>query len=110
MKTVTVAKSIAYDRLYQKLENKEGEKEVFKLVRDRERRTRDLRVVRCIKDENNKALSKDAEIKERWKMYFSKILNNEMMEDFRSRKRQSSERDLYHQLCEPISKERLKRP
>jgi len=37
-KVVAVAKSTAYDRLYQKLETKEGEKEVFKLTRARERR------------------------------------------------------------------------
>ena len=56
---------MAYDRLYQKLEIKKGEKIVFKLARARERRTRDLSVVRCIKDENNKVLFENAEIKER---------------------------------------------
>jgi len=65
-KVVVVAKSIACDRLYQKLKIKESVKVVFKLVRVRERRTRNLDVVRCIKDENDKVLSKDAEIKERW--------------------------------------------
>ena len=64
-KAVAVAKCGAYDRLYQKLETKEGEKEVFKLARVRERSTRDLGVVRCIKDENGRVLSGDAEIKSR---------------------------------------------
>jgi len=50
-KAIAIAKSKAYNRLYQKLESKEGEKEIFKLARVRERRTRDLGVVRCIKDE-----------------------------------------------------------
>ena len=58
-KAVAVAKSLAYDRLYQKLATKEG----FKLARARERRTRDLGVVRCIKDEDGKVLPEDAEIK-----------------------------------------------
>jgi len=62
---VAVAKSKAYDKLYQKLETKESEKEVFKLARAKERRTRDLGHVMCIKDENGKVLSKDAKIKER---------------------------------------------
>jgi len=66
-KAVAVVKSMAYDRLYQKLGTKEGEKKVFKLARARERKTRDLGVMRCIKDENGKVLSKDAEIKVRWK-------------------------------------------
>ena len=65
-KAVAVAKSMAYDRLYRKLKTKEGKKEVFKLAKDRKRITRDLGVVRCVKDENGKALSEDAEIKERW--------------------------------------------
>ena len=65
MKAVAVAKSIAYDRLYHRLDTKKGEKEVFKLARARDRRTRDLGVVRSIKDKNGKVLSEDAEINER---------------------------------------------
>ena len=56
---------MAYDRLYHRLETKEEDKKVFKLARARDRRTRELGVVRCIKDDNGKVLSKDAEIKER---------------------------------------------
>ena len=55
-KAVAVAKSLACDRLYRRLETKEGEKVVFKLARARERRTRDLDVVKCIRDENGKVL------------------------------------------------------
>jgi len=58
-KAVIVAKSMAYDRLYQKLGTKEGEKEVIILARARERKTKELGVVRCIKDKNGKVLSKD---------------------------------------------------
>ena len=65
-KAVVVAKCGAYDRLYRKLETKEGEKEVFKLARARERSTRDLGVVRCIKDEDGRVLSGDTKIKGRW--------------------------------------------
>lgn len=60
-----VAKRMICNRLYQKLETKEGETEVFKLARVREKRTRDLGVVRYIKDENVKVLFEDAEIKGR---------------------------------------------
>ena len=56
---------------------KEGEREVFKLARVRERRTRDLGVVRCIKDEEGKVLTEDADIKERWQSLFAKLLNGE---------------------------------
>jgi len=64
-KAVAVVKNLAFDRLYHRLGTKEGEKEVFKLARARDRKTRDLGVVTCIKDENGKVLSEDAEIKER---------------------------------------------
>jgi len=74
--------SLTYNRLYQKLGAKEGEKEVFKLARARERKTSNLCVVRSIKDENDKVLSEDATIKKRWQIYFSKLLNCEVMEDF----------------------------
>jgi len=47
---------MAYGRLYPKLQTKKGDKEAFKLARARERITRDLGVVRCIKDENSKVL------------------------------------------------------
>ena len=76
-RAVAVAKSQAFDRLYHRLETKEGEKEVFKLARVRERKTRDLGVVRCIKDEDGKVLTEDAEIKERWQRFFAKLLNGE---------------------------------
>jgi len=39
-KVAAVAKNMAFDRLYPRLETKKGEKEVFKLARVRERKTR----------------------------------------------------------------------
>jgi len=66
--------------------------------------------VRCIKDENGKVLCKDVEIKQRWQMYFSKLLNGEMMEDFRSMRRESSASQLDLCFCEPISKDEIKEP
>jgi len=84
-KAVAVAKSMTYDKLYQKLGTKKGEKEVFKLPRARERRTRDLGEARCTKDENSNVLFSDAELKDKWQMYFSKLINGEMSEDCRSR-------------------------
>ena len=75
------------------------------LTRGRETRTTDLCVVKCIKDENGKVLSDDAEINERSQRYFSKLLNGEVMEHFRSKERESRERRLDPQLCEPISKD-----
>ena len=63
-KVVAIAKNQAYESLYQKLNSKEGENEVFKLARAREKRTRDN--VRCIKDEDGRVLVEDAKVQERW--------------------------------------------
>ena len=43
----------------------------------RERKIRDLGVVRCIKDEEGKVLIEDVEIRERWQRFFAKLLNGE---------------------------------
>ena len=65
----------AYDDLYTRLDSKEGEKRVYKLAKIRERKTRDFNQVKCIKSEDSKLLAIDEEIKERWKNYFEKLLN-----------------------------------
>lgn len=54
----------AYDMLSTKLGPKEGEKDIYILVKARERKRRDLGGVNCIKDDDNKVLVMDDEIKE----------------------------------------------
>jgi len=61
-----VAKNNAYERLYQKLDSKGGENEFFRLARARESHTRDISTVRCIKDEDGRALVEDVKVQERW--------------------------------------------
>jgi len=51
------------------LDTKEGERNIYKLGKSRERKIRDLNQVKCIKSEDAKVLVKDEEIKERWKDY-----------------------------------------
>lgn len=74
-KAFVVAKIDAYKRLYQKLESKEGEKEVFRPVRAKGRRMRDLGNLRCIQDEDVKVMIKDTKILERWQYFFFKLFN-----------------------------------
>jgi len=64
-KAVAIAKHNAYERLYQKLETKEVKKDVLKLARARERKTRDLGCIRCIKGEDDRVLVEETEIRER---------------------------------------------
>ena len=74
-KAMAIAKANAYERLYQRLEFEEGEKEVFKLVRTRERRTRYLSSVRCMKNRDGKVLIEDTKVQEMWQSYFYKLFN-----------------------------------
>ena len=64
------AKNETFERLYQKLDTKEGERDIYRIAKVRERKTRDLSQIKCIKDECNRVLVSDGEIKERWKRYF----------------------------------------
>ena len=77
-KVVAVAKNNAYERLYQRLETEEDKKEVFKLARARERRTRDMSKVRCFKNGKGKVLVEEEEIKGRWQSCFFELFNGEL--------------------------------
>jgi hypothetical protein len=65
MKAVSEANDRAYTELYRKLDTKEGENDVYKMTKIRERNTRDFNQVKCIKDETDRFLVKDEEIKNR---------------------------------------------
>ena len=49
-RAVSVAKGKAYDDLYQRLGMKEGEKDIYRMPRIHERKTRDINEIKCIKD------------------------------------------------------------
>ncbi|GJN11353.1 hypothetical protein PR202_ga29537 [Eleusine coracana subsp. coracana] len=49
-RAVSVAKGQAYDNLYQRLGTKEGEKDIYRMARICERKTRDINQIKCIKD------------------------------------------------------------
>jgi hypothetical protein len=76
-KAVSEAGGRAYTELYRKLDTKEGENDVYKMTKLRERKTRDFNEVKCIKDEADRLLVKDKKIKNRWREYFDKLFNDE---------------------------------
>ena len=55
-KAVAMAKGRVYDNLYARMKTKEGEKELYRLVRQRDRAGKDVQHVRVIKDENGNVM------------------------------------------------------
>jgi hypothetical protein len=66
-----------YDGLYQRLGTKEGEKNIYRMAKSRERKTRDIIQLKCIKDAIERLLTKDEDIKSRWREYFDKLFNED---------------------------------
>jgi hypothetical protein len=76
-RAVSEARGRMYDGLYQRLGMKEGEKDIYRMAKSRERKTRDIIHVKCIKDETERLLTKDEDIKNRWWEYFDKLFNED---------------------------------
>ena len=68
-----MAKRHAYENLYARLETK-GEKELYRLVRQRDRAGKDVQQVRVMKDENSNVMVSLEAMLKRWKKYFEKLI------------------------------------
>ena len=84
----------AYEKLYKKLETKEGENEVFKIAKQRNRQSKDVQQVRVIKSKTGEILMEEEKVKQRWKEYFDNLLNHENPRDRRETKEEGRERDV----------------
>ena len=49
-RAIAEAKGRAYEDLYQRLNTKEGEKDIYRMARAHDRKTRDFNQVKCIKN------------------------------------------------------------
>lgn len=74
---VAKAKQKAYDGLYTRLDTREGEKDLYRLARQRDRDGRDVQQIRVIKDEDGKVLTSEDSVQRRWKEYFQVLMNEE---------------------------------
>ncbi|WP_272658120.1 hypothetical protein [Providencia sp. PROV105] len=90
-------KSLAFSDLYNRLDTKEGERCLYKLAKQRDRRSKDIVQVRCIKDENNKVLFLEKDIENRWMRYFDKLFNegSESTIDFSNLNTLNKNREFY---------------
>ena len=64
-RTVSEAKGRAYGDLYQRLSMKEGEKDIYRMARARDRKTRNFNQVKCINDEREQLMVREDEIRHR---------------------------------------------
>ena len=70
-----MAKAHTYEDLYARLETKEGEKELYRLARQRDKVGKDLQHVRVMKDENDNVTVSSEAVLKGWKEYFEKLMN-----------------------------------
>ncbi|KAK3523982.1 hypothetical protein QTP70_017489, partial [Hemibagrus guttatus] len=74
---VSKAKQKAYDELYTRLDTREGEKDLYRLARQRDRDGKDVQQVRVIKDRDGRVLTSEESVQRRWKEYFEVLMNEE---------------------------------
>ncbi|KAK3510676.1 hypothetical protein QTP70_013013 [Hemibagrus guttatus] len=74
---VSMAKQKAYDELYTRLDTREGEKDLYRLARQRDRDGKDVQQVRVIKDGDGRVLTSEESVQRRWKEYFEELMNEE---------------------------------
>ncbi|KAK3515912.1 hypothetical protein QTP86_004938, partial [Hemibagrus guttatus] len=74
---VSKAKQKAYDELYTRLDAREGEKDLYRLARQRDRDGKDVQQVRVIKDRDGRVLTSEESVQRRWKEYFEELMNEE---------------------------------
>ncbi|KAK3529130.1 hypothetical protein QTP70_016558 [Hemibagrus guttatus] len=72
---VSKAKQKAYDELYTRLDTREGEKDLYRLARQRDRHGKDVQQVRVIKDRDGRVLTSEETVQRRWKEYFEELMN-----------------------------------
>ena len=102
-KAVAMAKGRKYDHLYARLETKEGEKELYRLARQRDRAGKNVQHVRVIKDENGNVMVNSEAVLKRWKEYFEKLMNKK-----NDREPRTEEAKVVNEEVNCISREEVK--
>ncbi|KAK3515449.1 hypothetical protein QTP70_021407 [Hemibagrus guttatus] len=77
VRNVLEVKRVSYDELYTRLDTREGEKDLYRLARQRDRDGKDVQQVRVIKDRDGRVLTSEESVQRRWKEYFEELMNEE---------------------------------
>ena len=88
------ARNKAYEELYEKLEKKDGENEVFKIAKQRNRQSKDVQQIRVIKSKTGEILMEEEKVKQRRKEYFDNLLNHKNPKERRETRTEGRERDV----------------
>jgi hypothetical protein len=93
------------------LGTKEGEKDIYRMTKSREGKARDIIQVKCIIDATERLLTKDEDIKNRWREYFNKLFKEDSGSssielDISS---YNLNRQFVHRIQESVVKDALKR-
>ena len=79
--SVAEAKMVAEKDLYDELESKDGEANIHRIAKVRQRMRQDITAKSCIKDSAGKLLVQNVEIQNKWKEYYEDLLNVENPSD-----------------------------
>ncbi|KAE8277169.1 hypothetical protein D5F01_LYC25016 [Larimichthys crocea] len=101
---VAKAKQGAYDDLYARLDSKEGETDLYRLARQRDRDGKDVQHSRMIKDRDGSVLTGASSVMGRWKEYFEELMNEE-----NERERRAEEVTVVDQEVAKISEDEVRR-
>ncbi|KAK2917518.1 hypothetical protein Q8A73_004265 [Channa argus] len=101
---VAKAKQRAYEDLYARLDTKEGEVDLYRLARQRDRDGKDMQQVSVIKDKDGNVLTGARSVMGRWKEYFEELMNEE-----NERERRVEEVTGVEQVVAKISKSEVRR-
>ncbi|KAK3519670.1 hypothetical protein QTP86_005327 [Hemibagrus guttatus] len=74
---VSKAKQKACDKLYTRLDTREGQRDLYSLARQRDRDGKDVQQVRVIKDRDGRVRTSEESVQRRWKEYFEELMNEE---------------------------------
>ena len=91
---VAKARNKAYEELFEKLETKEGENELFKIAKQRNRQSKDVQQIRVNKSKTGEILMEEEKVKQRWKEYFDNLLKQENSRERRDMRTEETKRDV----------------